>query len=110
VILNESTVTATFAKNVAAIGVDAVVRHWKAAEGYVADRAEWPATDAAGLPIDPPAQLGEAVELLTRRLLARVNSPDGLVQGATEYGPVRIPTTDRDVDRLIFPWRRMVLA
>lgn len=102
-ILTEDDVRARFARNInGEPGLDQVLSAWAAAEAYVADRCEWPEDH-------PPAVLGQAVELLTRRYLARRNSPDGLV-GSGEYGPVRVTTVDRDVERLIFPWRRMVLA
>lgn len=81
---------------------DQVEFAWQAAEAYVAARCEWEGPDA-------PQDLVEAVLLLSARYVARRNSPDGFV-GMGEFGPARVPVSDRDVDRLIFPWRRTVLA
>lgn len=75
---------------------------WKAAEQYVADRCRWGDGTA-------PDALVEAVLLLTGRFLARHNSPDGLVGGG-ELGPARIPALDRDAERLMQPYRRVVFG
>lgn len=79
---------------------------YEAAEAYVAERCTW----SVGAGSDPaPASLVQAVRLLTSRYLARRNSPDGLAGGG-DLGPVRVAAVDRDVDRLIAPWRNVVLA
>lgn len=85
-----------------------LVEAWKAAESYVLDRCDW---DGMGAPLNEPAPdaLVRAVELLTGRYLARRSSPDGFL-GMGEFGPARVPVSDRDVDRLIFPHRKAVLA
>ena len=75
---------------------------WAAAEAYVADRCRWPEDTR-------PDGLVEAVLLLTGRFLARHNSPDGLVGGG-ELGPARIATLDRDAERLMQPYRKVVFG
>lgn len=81
---------------------DQVRTAWEAAEAYVAERThvdEGPS----------PAALVQAVYLLTARYLARRNSPEGFV-GLGDLGPARVPINDRDVERLIDPWRRFPVA
>ena len=78
---------------------------WQSAEGYVAARCRW-TPDAAG---NPPAELVQAVILLTGRHLARYNSPDGIV-GVADFGTARLPAQDADVRALIAPWRAMVFG
>ncbi len=76
---------------------------WNAAERYVAERVTVP----GGTPA--PADLVQAINLLTARYLARRNSPDGMV-GMGELGPARVTIADRDVERLIDPWRNIPVA
>ncbi len=73
-----------------------------AANAWVGARCSW-STD------DPPADLVQAVAMLTDRLLARESSPDGFV-GMQESGPVYIGRVDRDIESLIAPHRRAVFA
>lgn len=87
-----------------------VERAWRAAEGFIADRCRWPALASDGTPLDPPGALVEAVHLLIARLLARRNSPDGVVGVGDEFGPVRITHVDRDVMALIAPYRPVVFG
>lgn len=95
-----------------------------AAEAYVSDRLEgapWSyrydenVPDAYGRPslvFDPavpaPANLVMAVYLETHRLLARRNTPEGVV-GMGEFAG-RIPATDADVAALLRPWRPIVFG
>lgn len=51
-----------------------------------------------------------AVKLLTARLLARHNSPDGLAAGGSDLGPVRVTSVDRDVMALIAPYKPVVFG
>ena len=83
---------------------------WAAAEGYIASRCSWPAYDTDGRALPAPAALVQAVRLLTARYLARHNSPDGLAAAGGELGPVRVAGTDRDVEALIGPYRRVVIG
>ena len=88
---------------------DVFTEKWEAAEGYVADRVTYPTTNDAGEEIPPPAALVEAVVLLTARFIARRNSPDGFV-GLGDLGVAQVPVSDRDVNRLIAPWRVQVIG
>lgn len=88
----------------------AVESAYRAAEAYVGVRVTWaPIDDAAGFVPPAPNDLVQAVQLITARYLARKNSPDGFV-GMGDLGLARVGATDRDVDRLIAPWRKQVLA
>lgn len=94
-----------------AVPADVFEACWEAAEAYVSERVEYPTDpdpDTGEVPA-PPASLMRAVTLLTARYLARRNSPDGFI-GLGELGPARVPLSDRDVDRLIAGWRRVVIA
>lgn len=82
---------------------------WKAAEGYVSVRCTWPTTDADGAELPAPAELVEAVTLLTGRFLDRRNSPNGLV-GFGDLGAARLPSQDVDVRTLIGPYRSVVFG
>lgn len=73
-----------------------------AAEAAVSKRCRW-SGDAA------PDDLVQAVVLRTARLLARHNSPDGIV-GVSEFGPVRVASVDRDITDLEGPYRRVVFG
>ncbi|WP_293787850.1 hypothetical protein [uncultured Aeromicrobium sp.] len=115
----------TLAEVVAFVGAgysdDDVRGAWHAAEQYVADRCRWtpvPQYDDEGrqkknddgTPADQaPASLVEAVKLQTARYLARKKSPDGMV-GMNDFGPVRMPVTDRDVERALAPYRVVVFG
>lgn len=82
---------------------------WKAAEKYVANRCTWPTVDDDGQELDAPADLVEAVNLLTGRFLTRRNSPNGLV-GLGDLGVATLPSADVDVKALIAPYRRVVFG
>lgn len=82
---------------------------WKAAEAYVGKRVRWGEPDPEGNWPSAPADLVQAVQMLTRRYLARKSSPDGFI-GLGEFGPARVPTMDRDVQLLIAPYVRVVVA
>lgn len=87
---------------------DQFARAYLAAESYVLDRCEWPGQDNE--PSEAaPGSLVLAVCLMTARFLARRNSPDGVV-GFEEIGVMALPGTDRDVERCMAPWRKVVLA
>lgn len=86
-----------------------LVDAYKSAEGYVRVRCTWPAPADGDAWAPAPDDLVQAVRLLTARYLARRNSPDGFV-GMGEFGPARVTVTDRDIDRCMAPWRRVVLA
>ena len=75
---------------------------YSAAEAAVSARCRWAGDQA-------PADLVQAVVLRTARLLARRNSPDGIV-GVGEFGPVRIASIDRDIEHLEAPYKRVVFA
>ena len=57
-----------------------------------------------------PADLVQAVALLTNRYLSRDNSPDGFVGMQETGGPVYIGKVDRDVESLIAPYRPVVFG
>lgn len=85
---------------------------YESAEAYVKVRCTWATPD----PDDPdwewpaaPDDLAQAVRLLTARYLQRRNSPDGTV-GMGDLGIVRVPGIDRDIERCMAPWRRVVMA
>jgi hypothetical protein len=80
---------------------------YDAAESWVGARVSW--YDPDDPTADAPESLAQAVCLQTQRLLARRNSPDGLV-GMGDLGFARVPVTDADVQSLIAPWRVMVLG
>ena len=56
-----------------------------------------------------PPEVAEAVLLWTNRLVARANSPTGVV-GTDDMGQALIPGRDPDIRRLISPWSSPVLA
>lgn len=85
------------------LSADVIADAWLAAEAYVANRTEWDAR------LTPPADLVQAVDLLTARYLARRNSPDGMV-GLGDLGPAQVPYSDADVERLLNPWRFFAVA
>lgn len=87
-----------------------VERAYLAAESVVAQSCVWPQTDeTTGGPLAAPDALVQAVVLRTARYLARRNSPDGIV-GVGEFGPVRVTGTDRDIEELEKPYRRVVFG
>ncbi|MDO5534372.1 MAG: hypothetical protein Q4F65_06955 [Propionibacteriaceae bacterium] len=96
----------------AALGVSTsphVEAAYAAAEDAVASLCVWPQVDEGGEPIAAPGALVQAVALRTNRLLARRNSPDGIV-GVGEFGPVRVSAVDRDIEELEKPYRRVVFG
>lgn len=92
---------------------DEVEGAYRAAESYVGKRVRWAAgpTDPDDPDTWPPApdDLVQAVKFQTARYLARRSSPDGFV-GMGEFGPARVPVTDRDVQNLMDPYRRVVMG
>lgn len=76
---------------------------WEAADAWVADRVSYDTSQ------DPPPALVEAVVLMTNRLLARRNSPAGVLSFG-EFGPATLPGTDADVRALIAPYRTVVFG
>lgn len=86
-----------------------VLDAWRAAEAYVARRCRWADTNPDGVPVDPPADLRLAVRMLTARLLARHNSPEGLAAGGGDLGPARIAYVDPDIRGLMGPWIPVVI-
>lgn len=56
-----------------------------------------------------PQALVMAVVLRTARLLARRDSPTGVL-GVGELGPVRLARIDQDVEALEAPWRKLAFA
>jgi hypothetical protein len=84
-------------------GLDAAVKTsaYEAAEAYVAARCRWVAP--------APAALVQAVSLLTARYLERRNSPSGVLGGG-DFGVVRVSGSDRDVDALLAPYRKLVMG
>jgi hypothetical protein len=68
---------------------------------------------ATRIPVDAgdvcPPEVAEAVLLWTNRLVARANSPTGVV-GTDDMGQALIPGRDPDIRRLISPWSIPVLA
>ena len=59
------------------------------------------------LPVPPPVY--EAGLLLTNRLMARRNSPDGVV-GVADMGAARIVSTDADIIGLLGEFTAVVIA
>lgn len=82
-----------------------------AALAHLTQLVTYPADDFG----DPvfPADLSEAVLLVTQRLAARRNSPEGVV-GLTGAGgdfvSARVPFSDPDVMQLIGPYRNIPVA
>jgi len=60
-------------------------------------------------PQPPPADVIQAGFLYVNRLLARRNSPDGVV-GVSDLGTATIQPYDSDIKRLLGPWLATVLA
>lgn len=88
---------------------DAMTQAYNAAEAYVSGRVRWGYPDpVTGVWPPAPGDLVLAVCLMTARLLARRNSPDGMT-ATDELGPVAIAGSDRDVMALIAPYRRVVV-
>lgn len=86
---------------------------WKAAEGWIRSRCRWPEvavqSDGSTVELAPPAELVEAVRILTHRYLERRSSPTGVL-GMDDMGAVRLPGSDADVQSLIAPWRPVVFG
>jgi hypothetical protein len=109
-ITSEQVTLESLGSGVAGIPADAKTRAYQAAEAYVAGRCSWPAVAADGTTVlAAPASLVLAVQLLTARYLERRNSPSGVV-GMGDLGVVRVSGSDRDVDALMAPYRRLVLG
>ena len=70
----------------------------------------FPIDPETGEPLAPvPAGVEEAGLLLTNRLMARRNSPDGIV-GVSDMGTARVLSYDADITALVSPWTEMVVA
>jgi hypothetical protein len=65
--------------------------------------------DGDGLPLHVPPMLIEAGRLLTNRLMARRNSPDGIV-GVSDMGTATVLSYDTDINANVSPWSEMVLG
>ena len=92
------------------LDADDVRRAWSAAEDYVSQRVTWEGRDSEP-PTDAPGSLVTAVHLMTTRLLQRRKSPEGVIgMDADGLGAVLVPRVDVDVQALIDPYRRAVLA
>jgi hypothetical protein len=65
--------------------------------------------DESGDPLPVPAMLIQAGLLLTNRLMARRNSPDGVV-GVSDMGTATILSYDADISQMVGPWTDMVVA
>jgi hypothetical protein len=65
--------------------------------------------DAEGAEIPPPPMLFQAGRLLVNRLMARRNSPDGVV-GVSDMGTATVLSYDADISQMIGPWTEMVVA
>lgn len=85
---------------------------YNAAEAFVGKRVRWWTADEIdqeeGYP-PAPDDLVLAVCLQTMRLLARRNSPEGVI-GVQDLGAAYVPGTDRDVERLMAPYRPVGFA
>ena len=92
------------------VPADEVGLAWGAAEAYVSGRCEWPgSTSEPATPV--PAELVQAVRLMTARLLQRSKSPEGVIgMDPDGLGAVRIAKFDVDVRGLMDPWLKAVLA
>jgi hypothetical protein len=75
-----------------------------AATAAVLSRCPALSTDA-----ECPDDVAEAVLLWTNRLVARRNSPTGVV-GIDETGQALVPGRDPDIAKLLSPWREQVLG
>lgn len=82
---------------------------YRTAEAAVARSCRWPSVDADGYPVRAPEELVMAVVLRTARLIARRETPTGVL-GVGEFGPVRIASIDRDIEELEAPWRKVVFG
>ena len=65
--------------------------------------------DETGTPLPVPHGLHESGLLLTNRLMARRNSPDGIV-GVSDMGTARVLSYDADITSLVSPWTDAVVA
>ena len=66
-------------------------------------------TDDAGLPLPVPGDVHKAGLLMTNRLMARRNSPDGVV-GVSDMGTATVLSYDADISALLGPWTAVVVA
>lgn len=79
-----------------------------AATAAVLARCRGLADPVTGEPVaDCPAEVVEAVLLWTNRLVARADSPTGIV-GIAETGSAIVPARDVDIARLLAPYRTVV--
>jgi hypothetical protein len=67
------------------------------------------AVDEAGEPLPVPSSVHQSGLLLTNRLMARRNSPDGIV-GVSDMGTARVLSYDADITALVSPWTEMVVG
>lgn len=74
---------------------------WEAADQWVAVRTRFTG--------ETPPDLVQAVALMTGRILARRNSPDGLT-GMGDLGQFRVPNYDPDIRSLMGPWMPVVFG
>jgi hypothetical protein len=58
---------------------------------------------------DVPDDVRHACLLWCNRLVARRNSPEGIV-GSAEFGVANVGRYDPDVERLLSPWKAVTLA
>ncbi len=59
--------------------------------------------------VDIPADLAEAMVMLGVKYYHRKNSPNG-VEGANDFGPIRVTSSDPDVVRFLEPYLTVNLA
>lgn len=61
------------------------------------------------VPVPVPDDVHQAGLLLVNRLMARRNSPDGVV-GVSDMGTARIASYDADINMLVSAWTESVVA
>jgi len=70
----------------------------------------FPVDAVTGEPLAPvPSSVFQAGLLLANRLMARRNSPDGIV-GVSDMGTARVLSYDADIQTLVAPWTESVVA
>lgn len=62
-----------------------------------------------GDPLPPPAMLVQAGRMVVNRLMARRNSPDGVV-GVSDLGTATVLSYDTDINQNVSPWTEMVVG
>jgi len=80
----------------------------RAPAGWLKDDTVTPPT-VSWNPNGAEPMLTQAGLLLTNRLMARRNSPDGVV-GVSDMGTATILSYDADINQLVAPWSDMVVA